>query len=93
MAKPNAIPQFYWGDDAVIVQGTRVRIVSRHGSTGNGTVTEILYWDKCPPTICLEMDDGTIYSERVQAGWGPDEQRIRDIGVFGGEIKEILTKH
>lgn len=92
MAKGNAVPSFDWVGTR-IVPGTRVRIVSRHGSTGNGTVTEILRWGNCPDTICLEMDDDTVYSERVQAGWGPDHQRIANLGVFGGEIKEVLAKH
>lgn len=90
--RKNKIPAFYW-QDITIVPGTRVNVLTRHGTTGNGTVTAILGWDNVPPTICIEMDADTQYAKTAQAGWMLDEQRIPDIGLFGGEIEEVLKKN
>jgi hypothetical protein len=89
--RPNKLPSFDWCDQT-IVPGTRIRIKSRDGSTGQGTVTCILYWANCPPTICAEMDPDTEYGPQ-RAGWPHDSQRIPDIGLWGGEIEEILKKN
>lgn len=95
MAHKNAIPYFITHDDRKVKKGTRVRIKSRHGSTGTGTVTEVLRWVNAPDTVCLEMDADTVYApmDQHQIGWAHDSERIRDVGVFGGEIKEVLTMH
>jgi len=92
--RPNKVPHFEWRGQK-IVPGTRIKIRSRHGSTGNGTVTAVLYWSNSPDTICAEMDPDTEYApdSAIQAGWGRDQERIADIGLFGGEIKEILQKN
>lgn len=92
MARPNAVPYFEWRS-IKLKPGTRVRIRSRHGSTGTGTVTEILTWHNAPDTICLNMDADTIYApmEQHQPNWEHDSKRIAELGVFGGEIKEVMT--
>uniref|UniRef100_A0AB39CEL7 ASCH domain-containing protein n=1 Tax=Pseudomonas phage HRDY3 TaxID=3236930 RepID=A0AB39CEL7_9VIRU len=92
--KPNSVPYFEWRDQK-IEPGTRIRIRSRHGSEGKGTVTDILVWVNAPDTICAEMDPDTEYvpDSAIQAGWGRDQERIADIGLFGGEIQEILKKN
>lgn len=92
MASRNAIPVFYWSEnDIEIKTGTRVRVVSREGTKGTGTVKEILYWSNCPATITVEMDDDTEYSNRRRPGWPLDMERIPTTGLYGGEIREILT--
>lgn len=73
-----------------IVRGTRVRIDSRHDTVGSGTVVAIRRWCNVPDTIVLQMDDGTVFSEIVNGLFPRDADRIPDMGVFGGEIEEIL---
>lgn len=73
-----------------IVRGTRVRIDSRHDTVGTGTVVAILRWTNVPDTIVLQMDDGTVFSEIVNGPFPRDAERIPEMGVFGGEIEEIL---
>lgn len=95
MAHKNAIPYFITHEGRKIQKGTRVRIKSRHGSTGTGTVTEVLCWVNAPDTICVEMDADAVYApmEKHQPRWNHDSERIRSTGVFGGEIVEVLTMH
>lgn len=89
--KPNSVPHFEWQGQK-IVPGTRIRVKSRDGTTGNGTVTDILVWINCPDTICAEMDDDTVYGPQ-RPNWPHDKERIPDVGLWGGEIQEILKKN
>lgn len=90
--RTNKVPAFYWGDDT-IVPGTRILVRTQRGTFGTGTVTAILRWVNTPDTICAEMDPDTQYATSVRPGWEPDQKRIPDIGLFGGEIAEVLKMH
>ena len=95
MVKNNdTVPHFDWQGQK-IVAGTRVRVESRHGTKGNGTVTRVLQWANVPDTICVEMDADTEYApeSETQRGWPTDQKRIAELGLFGGEIEEILKKN
>lgn len=87
----NSIPEIQFESGTFIKPGFRVRVNSRHGTTGTGTVKDIRVWQNCPPTIVLEMDADTNWSQRSQAGWPLDDVRFPTLGVFGGEIADVLT--
>lgn len=88
---PNSVSEFTNARGDVIRPGTKVRVRSRHGSTGTGTVVDVLVWLNAPDTMVLQMDPDTVYSSRIDPGWISDEERFKTTGVFGGEIKEIIT--
>lgn len=87
------VPFVEFENGRILKPGQRVRINSRHGTVGTGTIVTLHVGDHPPPPMAiLKMDEGTVYSTDTQEGWPDDETRIREYGVFGGEIEEILSE-
>lgn len=87
----NSIPEVEFESGRTLKPGMRVRVNSRHGTTGTGTIKDLRVWTNCPPTVVLEMDADTQWSQKSQAGWPLDIVRFPSLGVFGGEIAEVLV--
>lgn len=88
---PNSVPEFHTQSGAVYKPGMRVNVHSRHGTKGTGVIVDILVWGNAPNTMVVEMDADTVYATEVESGWAPDEERIRTLGLFGGEIDSVIT--
>lgn len=78
----------------VIRTGDRIKVRSRRGTTGMGTVTGIRENFGIPDTIMVAMDLDTVWQNE---GGHPDEVldqvRLPQFGLFGGEIEEVFPKH
>lgn len=89
--QPNSVPEYENNARTVFKPGSKVRVKSRHGTTGTGTIVDILKWGNVPCTMVLLMDPDTVYALEVEPGWPSDEERFPTTGVFGGEIDELIT--
>lgn len=76
----------------VIKKGDRVKVKTRHGTTGTGTVLGIRDNQcRCPDTIVVQMDADTIWKdENRMKPWPDDELRSSTFGLFGGEIESVI---
>lgn len=86
----NSVPEMEFESGRVLKPGMRVSVKSRHGTTGTGVIKDLRVWKNCPPTVVLEMDADTQWSQKSQAGWPLDIERLPTLGVWGGEIESVL---
>ncbi len=81
-------------DGRVIKRGDRVEVDSRHGTKGTGVVLGVRdNRSLLPPTMVLQMDEDTVYSDETVPGWKPDKIRLGELGAFGGEIVRVIPTH
>lgn len=88
------LDSFESADRRFIKKGDRVKVKTRHGSTGTGTVLGIRDNNgRCPDTIVVDMDPDTVWKDEGRTKpWPDDDLRSNTFGFFGGEIESVIGK-